>query len=117
MRDDQREKLEAMQEELLDQIIDNGQIKDFPGWENAKTRGDRYWFIKVKASELALYEKIGNVLERRNSVSRASQAREEDNIDKKIQQYEGLVRRALDGGLADKYRKPSDDPRTRKDAH
>lgn len=117
MRDDQRAKLEGMQEELLDQIVDSGPVKDFPGWESAETRGDRYWFIKIKAAELALYEKIENVLERRGSVSRASQAKEEDNIDKKIQQYEGLVKRALGGGLAEKYRKPSDDPRTRKDAH
>lgn len=107
MRKDQREKLEAMHEEVLDQFLDMAPPKDWPGMDTAEDRGDRYWIVKVKAQELVLLEKISAVLERKQVVGAAAQAAEDESLDKAIKRCEKKVNEALSGGLAEKYRKPS----------
>lgn len=105
MRDDQRKRLEEMQETVLDQFLDQQPIEQWAGWENGDTRSDRYWTIKIKAAELALYEKMENVLARRGSTSVTTG--EDKSIEKTIKKYEEKVAQALNGGLAEKYRKPT----------
>ncbi|TXH49553.1 MAG: hypothetical protein E6Q97_22520 [Desulfurellales bacterium] len=115
MRDDQRKRLEEMQETVLDQFLDQQPIEQWAGWENGDTRSDRYWTIKIKAAELALYEKMENVLARRGSTSVTTG--EDKSIEKTIKKYEKKVADALSGGLAEKYRKPTQPYRPKDNTH
>lgn len=115
MRDDQRKRLEEMQETVLDQFLDQQPIKEWAGWKNGDTRSERYWTIKIKAAELALYEKMENVLARRGSTSVTTS--EDKSIEKTIKKYEEKVAAALNGGLADKYRKPTQPYRPKDATH
>lgn len=115
MRDDQRKKLETMQETVLDQFLDQQPISEWAGWDTPETRSDRYWTIKIKAAELALYEKMSNVLERRGSTSATTN--EDKSIEKTIKKFEKKVAETLSGGLAEKYRKPTQPYRPKDSTH
>jgi len=106
MRQDQRERLEDISETVLDQFLDQGQVEEWPDMSTPENRADRYWFIKVKAAELAFLDKIYNVLERRNPQGANARKGEEESVERTIKKFEKQLKEKSPEALAAKFRKP-----------
>lgn len=68
MRQDQYERLQALEEKLLDVFLDEANPEHWPGRGlrigemDAQTRGDLYWVRKTAASAGMLYTRVGAMI-------------------------------------------------------
>lgn len=70
MRQDQFEKLQALEERLTDIFLGEAEPDKWPGHGieprnmDAKTRGDRYWVKKNAVATLSLIQRVGSMVNR-----------------------------------------------------
>lgn len=68
MRQDQYERLQALEEQLLDVFLDEADPRHWPGQGikianmDAKTRGDLYWCRKTAAAAGMLFTRVGAMI-------------------------------------------------------
>lgn len=62
MRQDQLERLRAVQEELADVFFGEADTKKWPGMDTRDNRGDRVWWKKNANASLSLVVRIENLL-------------------------------------------------------
>lgn len=113
MRQDQFEKIQALNEKLADVFINEANPDKWPGantpidLQDAKIRGDRYWMKKNAVATIALIQRItyyvGSI--QRNQIpvdpvggETVDQA-EESSVDKEIDKYEKSAKKLIDDML------------------
>lgn len=62
MRPEQVTKLASIEEELIDVFVGECEAKKWPGMEDVKDRGDRYWHKKNALATLNIVARIQTVL-------------------------------------------------------
>ena len=114
MRNDQIERLKALQEKLAEVVLEEADPDLWPGAGmpladiTQQQRGDRYWSKKNAAATFALLERTTSTLERAPDSTTPEQ---ELDIDKQISKREREAGELLDRALS-KARKAAFDERT-----
>jgi hypothetical protein len=102
VNDDQRLRLAALEEKLVDLVLDEADPDHWSGEGKSLSqlsqleRGDRYWCKKNAAASLSLLVKVSAVLEVKPGVGPSGRTDAEEGVDRAIARAEAAAAKALE---------------------